>query len=324
MTKLEILNGIHQLLSKNVIGSKQMMARYKGFRGELFFENYLHNKYPEFTILDGGIIMSKDSKKSSLDNAMYFTILPRSTKLDDYINIYKGLKNIGFLELYIIKYSEVWLDKEVMVFKDETIALKVPTFQILKFNKETNVFEIVGNNVTTVTNFLTDLDTRGKNKYKIEADCKTWLIENLSKFSEAQLLKIYMDRLFFDGFIGFSKDKGKCSDIDLILKKPNGDYRFIEIKEKDLPKSKKGFGLDVPRIEDMDRIQKHSKIPYQLVVRHINNQKDRELVGWKWISILDFIKDVKGTDAVEGGTGMRSSYSSNPTLICNLNQFRNL
>ena len=165
---------------------------------------------------------------------------------------------------------------------------------------------------------------RGKNQYAIEPACKEWLIAHLSPFSEKQLLKIYMDRLFFDGFIGFSKDKGKSSDIDLIVIRPSGEYRFIEIKEKDLPRSKQGFGLDVPRIKDMERIQEQSSIEYHLVVRHINNQKDRELIGWKYIAINDFINDVKGNKAVEGGTGMRSSNSSNPTLICSLNKFSNL
>lgn len=45
MNKSEILSRIHKLLSKNVIGGKQMLARYKGFRGELFFENLLREKY---------------------------------------------------------------------------------------------------------------------------------------------------------------------------------------------------------------------------------------------------------------------------------------
>ncbi|OAD90714.1 hypothetical protein A7A78_14185 [Aequorivita soesokkakensis] len=324
MTKEEILNGIHELLSKNVIGGAQMMARYKGFRGELFFENFLSEKYPVFKILEGGIIMSKNSTKTSLDNSMYFTVLPDTSDLGDYKNIYKALSNIGFMEMYIILYADDWQEKEVMKFETETISLKVPSLKILKFDAQQNEFIETNNDVKNVTGFLEDLPKRGKNQYAIEPDCKEWLIANLSQFSEKQLLKIYMDRLFFDGFIGFSKNKGKSSDIDLILIRPTGEYRFIEIKEKDLPKSNQGFGLDVPRLEDLGRIQEQSSIEYYLAVRHINNQEDRELIGWKYISITEFEKDVKGNKTIEGGTGMRSSYSSNPTLICSLSKFRNL
>lgn len=324
MDKEEILNGIHTLLSKNVIGGKQMLARYKGFRGELFFENLLLKKYPDFEIMDGGIIMSKDSSESSLKNSMYFTILPNNTNLSNYREIYSKLSKIGFLEMYLILYNDEWVEKEVMKFENESINLKVPSFTIKKFDYKIQNFVPTNNDISTVTNFLQDQPKRNGSKYPIEDSCKDWLTENLTQFDKSQLLNIYMDRLFFDGYIGFSKNKGKSSDIDLIIKKPTGEYRLIEIKEKDLPKSKKGFGLDIPRIKDLRYIQEKSTLEYHVVIRHINNQIDRNLIDWKTISIQEFWNNVKDQKSIEGGTGMRSSQSSNPTLICSLSQFRNL
>jgi hypothetical protein len=71
----------------------------------------------------------------------------------------------------------------------------------------------------------------------------------------------------------------------------------------------------------MNRIMMHSKLNYYLTVRHIDNQKDRKLVGWKMISINDFSKNVKGQKTTEGGTGMRSINSNNPTVICEVKHF---
>ncbi len=71
----------------------------------------------------------------------------------------------------------------------------------------------------------------------------------------------------------------------------------------------------------MKKIESETGIPYFLSVRHINNQIERLLLNWRFISIDDFERNVRGGKAIEGGTGMRSASSNNPTLICDLNQF---
>jgi hypothetical protein len=111
---------------------------------------------------------------------------------------------------------------------------------------------------------------------------------------------------FLDGFIGYGYNKGKMSDIDLIAKK--GDkFELIEIKEKDLAKKAKGsFGLDIPRIIDLEKISIKSNIPYFIIVRYVNNQQERKLLSWKYTDINSFIKDVDGDKSVKGGTGDRS------------------
>lgn len=141
--------------------------------------------------------MFKDSNKTSSDNSIYFTVLPIDINLENYLNIYKCLVNIGFEEMFIILYDDNWKDEEVMHFENKTISLKVPSFEILKFNKELSNLSETDNNISNVTGFLKDLPKRGKNKYAIEKDCEEWLIKELSQFDEKQLLKIYMDRLFF-------------------------------------------------------------------------------------------------------------------------------
>lgn len=92
-----------------------------------------------------------------------------------------------------------------------------------------------------------------------------------------------------------------------------------------MPKrSKKGFGLDEPRIKYFLRISEQTGLDYYLVVRHINNQTDRELLGYRYISIKDFAENVEGSETVIGGTGMRGISTVNETKICDYDLFHKL
>lgn len=325
MDKAEILSGIHTLVSNNVIGSKQLMSRYKGFRGELLFSKFLSKKYAVYEQLNGGIIISKNSSESSLNNSIYFTVVSSKIDLDDYLNIYANLSKLSFKKLYLIIYQNDYKQLPVMHYAEETIKLPVPSFEILEYDTIKKQFTLTDNDVNNITSFFTPLTKRRRNSKPITAECKKWLFDHLVSFSKEQLIQVYFERLFLDGYIGFSMEKGKSSDIDLILKHPNEEYRLIEIKEKDLPKkAKKGFGLDVPRLKDMERIQSESGMEYHLAIRHIDNQTNRKLIDWKQISISNFAANVKNQKAIEGGTGMRSESSKNPTLICDFDQFRNI
>ena len=326
MEKKDIIGDLHSLVSHNVIGDKQLFSRYKGFRSELQCEAFIKSKYPKYKHLKGGVIISKEvGSESSLDNSIYFTTISKNETLESYLKIYESLKSI-FEEMFIITYNEDnWESSPVMVYKDKTVNLPVPKFEIFEFNKELNEFELRGDEIEILTDLLTSKSVRSRNRYPIKEDTLDWLQTELVQFDLEDLISIYCSRLIFDGFIGFLKNKGKSSDIDLILEKNGGTYKHIEIKEKDLPKkNKKGFGLDIPRIIDLHRIQKESNIEYIIIVKHINNQSERKLVNWKSIALSDFIEDVRDEEEVKGGTGMRSSNSYNPTLICDFDLFNDL
>ncbi len=327
MNKDEILESIHQLVSHNVIGGKQLFQRYKGFRAELELEEYLKSNFNTLKLLNGGLIISLDSRISSLNNSIYVTVVEKSKlELEEYIRIFTLLKVLDYVEMYLVVYdSSVESVKEVMKFSEGSVSLKLPSLEIYNFNKLENLFEVNPKGVNAIKSHFKILKIRGKNIFHIEDSHLRWLKKELNHFTENSLTNIYMERLILDGLIGFSVEKGKMSDIDLIVKRPDGEIRLIEIKEKDLPKrAKKGFGIDVPRLEDMMRVENFSGLQYHLVVKHIDNQTDRNLKEWLTIRIKDFEANVNGNDVIEGGTGMRSTNSSNPTLICDYSEFKKL
>ena len=205
------------------------------------------------------------------------------------------------------------------------VNLPVPDMNFYHFSAMDKKFMQQSKDISDVLNFFETNSIRRSNAQGAEETTSQWLHQNLAEFSQSQLLKIYMNRLFMDGFIGFGKKKGKPSDIDMIIKNISGKYSLIEVKEKDLPKrSKKGFGLDEPRLKDFLRISEKTGFDYYLVVRHINNQTDRELIGYKYISIKDFAEDVEGSESVIGGTGMRGISTVNETKICGYDLFHEL
>ena len=323
MNKAELISDLHQLVSLNVIGDKQLFNRYKGFYSELLFEEKIstYNNFEKFT---GGFMIPKAGKESSLMDSVYFTCIHVRSDHKRYEELYRILSQVGFTDMFLIKYDPDKLNyHEVIKLEDSTYSFPVPDFKVFAFNFESRKFEYVSDDIEILTGLFKSKKIRNKNKYQIKTETKNWLHNKLNDFCYEEIFKIYINRLIFDGFLGFSKYKGKPADIDYIIKKSDGKYKLLEIKEKDLPKrSKPGFGLDTGRLDDFRKIQDKTGLDYMLIVRHINNQKDRELTNWKYVTINDFYEDCRNEKPVEGGTGMRSANSSNPTLICSLGKFR--
>ena len=272
------------------------------------------------------MIISKDSSKTSLENAIYICVIGQNEFSPDYIQIFSHLSGIGFEKMILVLYEEEKFEtKQVMNYTSHSINLPVPEITLDHFSIANKKFTSMTKDITDILNFFEAHSIKTTNAKNISSTPDDWLLENLEKFSESELLKIYMNRLFLDGFIGFSKKKGKPSDIDMIVKNSAGKFSLIEIKEKDLPKkNKKGFGFDTPRLKDFLRIVGQTGLDYYLIVREVNNQIDRELVGYKYISVEDFAKDVKDSKTVIGGTGMRRSMTVNETVICSYDLFSEL
>ncbi len=310
-----ILPHLHSLISHNVIGDKQYISRYKGFVGELSFQQWLqHNQRSQCT---GGYFLPVTVGATALKNPIYFTV--SSDPPTDYVSLYHKIQNIGCHSLFFIQWIaddwRDWIPRDVMAV---AVALPVPRFTCYRFDSLNSCF--VRCEVQDFLGLYPD-QPRG-HKQPIAANIEREWLEKLAVFDETMLLNLYVQRLFFDGFIGLGKRKGIPTDIDVIIKQgsPTTDYVLIEVKEKDLSKNQ-CFGMDQQRIQDIVQISQAAKLEYYYVVKHVNNQQDRVFLNWRYINMLDFVQHLS-TALVQGGTGMRSESSSNPTQLCHQRFFK--
>ncbi|WP_026471604.1 hypothetical protein [Alkanindiges illinoisensis] len=319
-----ILECLHILLSQNVMGDIQYHHRYKGFVGELDFQEWMAVNRPITQVFAGGYFLPPKPKNTSLTDTIYFTI--SDDHYSNYRNIYIQISKLDCRQLFYIQWDNTkafqdWKSEDVMQIG---LKLSVPNFQVFYFDK--NNLDFIQADISDLLTYY-PLKKRTK-KNNIPASLKDFHISKLARFSQENLIALYVQRLFFDGFIGFGREHGIPSDIDLIIeKKQNGSpgkYLILEIKEKDLSKRPpSGFGMDLDRIKALSAIQELSECPVFYVVRHIDNQTERNFLAWKLIGISDFIKYL-GSNVIEGGTGMRSETSSNPTKICPAQYFKTL
>lgn len=321
MNNTYILNYLHNLLSHNVIGDKQYVSRYKGFVGELDFNVWARQNRPHLTIYSGGFLLPNKTGRRAIDNPIYFTV--SSDDQEGYLDIYKSMSNLPCEQMYFIKWDkdiffEDWELRDVMGFN---IEMPVPPLAIFKYDKVNHLF--FESDLDIFLEEYTRVTPRSKNLHPINESSKQFYIERLKNYSQDDLLDLYVQRLIFDGFLGFGVQKGVPGDIDLIIRNNKSELGFLEIKEKDLAKTVIGFGMDLLRYEEIKHIQDKTQVPYLYVVKHIDNQTDRNFVEWMKISIDQFIKKLDSTILI-GGSGMRSSGSYNPTRVCPYEHFKKL
>jgi len=321
--KLFILENLHHLLSCNVIGDIQYNNRYIGFDGELHFHNWFSANRDINNLYHGGYLIPPLEDSGTLDNPVYITISPSCIN-ETYNEIFHHMSKISPKLFYIHFDTSEKIDKWATVDVMSTGSqLPVPKMHVYKFDAANSQF-LDSTLEDLLTNFAKKPVTRS-NSSRITAEIKKKNIERLENHTINDLLNLYVDRLIFDGYIGLSRFRGIPSDIDAIAKKSGKELRLIEIKEKD--KSKRppvGFGMDCRRINSLLEIQNKTGIPYFYVVREVHDQSTRKFKGWKVISMSKFSKSVGSNKIIEGGTGMRSKNSKNPTKVSDYNNFNDL
>lgn len=318
--KKNIIKYIFKLLESNLyatdsnIYNRAFRNRIIGYRSELEFKDKFKTKT---VLLDGGYILPTKNKANTLDEPIYFTIT--SNEIDDsYLELYKLLSKDIFKWLFFIQFDNY----EVKNWKSSLIEnqkFPLPSLKIYKFID--GQLKMISSEINSFTSLYND-KTPAKVDFKIEQETLNECYEMLEIFDVKSLTDIYVERLIFDGFLGFSKYRGIASDIDSISKK-DGLFNFFEVKEKDLSKRNPGFGIDTRRIESIKKLKSTYSVNYYYVVKQVNNQKDRQLKAWYYIEIDDFIKYTLRNNEIEGGAGM-SNLGNNPTLVCELKYFKKI
>jgi hypothetical protein len=324
-----VLNELHDLLVHNVIGDKQYNSRYNGFIAELDFQSW-YEKNRVRSLIDGGMFIPTEKSNNPFLSAIYITSSDKPT--DGYIEIYSKACVItpNLAGLFFIKYEpefyETW-NKSVLfhVWSNGVLAEKsfsIPPFEVYEFEPSSKSF-----NICTMTNILKYF-TKSKEHLReatVPNEMKDTFISKLSKFKFEHILKLYLDRLFFDGYLNLTYTRGAPLDIDAFVYGKKGELCLLEIKEKDISKKEpQGFGMDLRRIESLNELTQLFKSRTCYVVRHINDQKERKFVDWRLIDFKDFKKHIENSPIITGGTGMRSKNSYNPTQVCAFENFKKL
>ncbi|MDR6733471.1 hypothetical protein [Sphingobacterium sp. 2149] len=314
--KEKIIDHLSTLIANNVIGDIQYHNRFNGFIGELDFKEYMILNKPENSYLDGGIFVPTKQGESYLDKPIYFTV---TNELNgSYNEIYSRISRVNCKALYILEWNidkiEDWKEIDILGVGKKIF---VPELNVSKYVNE----EFVS---SSLDEFLREFNKKA-HKYtdSVPLQVKKHFIDIIIRFDLNNLLDLYVQRFVFDGLLGLHHERGIPTDIDqIILSYKTRQYFFVEIKEKDLSKRPPiGFGMDIPRIQFFRSLKATVGFETFYIVKQINDQTSREFVNWRAISMSNFIKNCN-QQPVEGGTGMRSIGSSNPTLICPEEFFR--
>jgi hypothetical protein len=309
-----ILDNLHLLIAENVIGDKQYSSRYKGFVGELAFIEWLGKKKTKRRTFNGGYFVPIDKGSTCLMNPVYFTV-SRDQPVD-YIPIYQSINKLDCSCMFFIHWDDQvsiddWELEDVMGIDT---PIPKPKFITYIFDSLTNSF--LPSELSKVLDLYQDRRRKSRAS-KIPVEVKVEFVNKLSNFDFEHLEDLYVQRLIFDGFLGYGKNHGIPSDIDSIIEANNpSKLVFLEVKEKDLSKTEPiGFGMDVNRIKDLELLSLKSNIPCKYIVRQVNNQVERGFINWRYIDIHDFIKHL-GANEIQGGFGMGFEEGKYPTKIC--------
>jgi hypothetical protein len=331
-----ITESLHDLIYHNIycsdprspkwgpIAANGFERRALGFRAEAEFKTILSEN--NINTLDGGWLLPNVPKVSCLQNPIYFTVSNDST--ERYTELYKTLLKLRPLKMFFIRFEwEKDITKSAIIkITDNGISIPVPSFECCLF--EQGKFVNVTDGVLGLGNFLKYYGRKENvytSTYSLSHQRGEFLKNYIGNLSDEIGKDILANRLIIDGLLGMNAVKGMPADIDCIIPVEN-KFIFNEVKEKDKSKTPPvGFGMDIHRIDEIQKIGESTGCEFYYIVKEVNNQSERKHLGWRSINMKDFIRLIKGTAIKEGGSGMATARGSDhPTLVAPYEKFREL
>jgi len=323
---MSTFNFLMAALEYGLYNANAFRTRSIGLVSELeFLDHYLNiPKNRNKKVLNGGYFVSLNEGKGALENFIYYTIIDNKEDLGPYLHLYQHLFKLKGNAYYLIQTA---LSEDIAswdLLNLNGIKWPVPKISLYMYKGEKNEFDYISDS-------LDPMIAKFKLNPKYKCFKQSFSADNINSFKtnfdgllpEIQK-KMYFERFVLDVYIGSRHIRGVPTDIDIIIfdkNKITDPFTFLEIKEKDLAKKIKGFGLDSHRLNDLMTISSSTNIPYYLVVKQVRDQQSREFLNWKYINIADFKKHMNN-QVITGGTGMRSIHSVNPTYICPVEHFK--
>ena len=324
MSKKVLLSWMHELLVHNVLGDKQYNNRYNGFNGELHFMKWFRSDKGCPTA-PGGMFIPSSKTDDSFRDALY--ILPAS--LDEQDFIYEQLRFAARLAskgVFLIRFNaneplKDWAKLLVCSSHGQAPVYYPSSLKIYRLRCESDDFEEIS---LAKFSSLSGFRPSFSKKARVPEKLKLHFIEKLGRHEYRDIVDLYVSRFALDVLCSTKNpqgipQRGAPLDIDLFSYSKKDEWSIIEVKEKNL--SQNGcFGMDIRRINSLFKLCKCFSAPAYYFVRHINNQTERNFVGWKAISMRKFDREASGNN-VRGGTGMMSVNANVPTRLCRVVHF---
>lgn len=301
MTVAELKENIHKILAVSIYNSNAYNRRSRGFISELEFKRKCRSENIDY--LDGGWILFKGQGLLVDKKAAYITVSSEDVNRN-YKAFYSKLKECPLIDrLFFLKIKPEtdWGTKTITTRTGVAVIIPEPSF---------DVFEFIGgdfedSNLNTCLNYYEDID---KNFFNMSGKDISKL-DYLEHYSEEELRDLFCVRFFLD-ILMKKKNYSAPMDFDGIIIK-DGEYIVVETKEKDPGPSNKGtdtsewfFGWDSIRLLWYLYLVHTTDLNCWGVILEIDNQTDRNPVGWKKISIEGFCNSLFWGAAITAGVGM--------------------
>lgn len=236
---------------------------------------------------------------------------------ENFFKIADFLENSSFGVIYAVPFSYDGKINFTKINSDDFSAVK---WSLFFYNKG----EFVKKN--PIDFFLNWRDGKKPNKPKEQRqwDNVELITSKLEKFSENTLEAFVLKDVFY---VGLLKSIVKIStddpyDVDCFIVSSNGNSVFpLELKEKSpvFKTYKDGttnvhfFGIDTGRISCLERLCSASDSNAFYVVREVDGSEDRNLVGWKVMTLAGIVM-ASSWNPAPGGTGMTGGGTSTASL----------
>jgi hypothetical protein len=299
-TSEDIVNDLYWILTSTTSLPDLYTKRCGGFRNEKEIEELLHEK--GYQQIDGGqLIFVKKNENSEMNKIFYYTV--SNDNITNYGNLYTQLSQMDEIErLFFIKvHSDEWGRTDIKV---KNTKGQVSTRSILKPNFSVHEFSNGEWRYSSFDEIKNEMSAKRESVCKVK-DPAT--LDYMREWNTDELSKIYCNRYVLD--VELNLFKKNMMDFDSMIIN-EGNYIAIESKEKDPigkwvksidangmeeetienDTSKWAFGWDTRRYAWYNYLKTRTGLDTWYLVREVEHQRRRNLVGWKKISIDDFSK----------------------------------
>lgn len=290
ITSDNLVDDLFLIHTSTIANCDYFKKRVGGYKNEKEIEDLLRQK--GYSVLDGGqlVFSSKFSDVSLENHIMYFTV--SDDDKSRYEGLYNNISNLGEVKkLFFVKVGDVgdWTTTSITTKNSdgERIESEIvrPTLEVFEFKDHS----WINSTIEEIKDFFPE---------KTAAVCALKEIELFSymrSWSVPELAKIYRNRFVYDMML--NDRKKSMMDFDSMIFH-EGRYIAIESKEKDpIGKTAKpeepdtwSFGWDTRRFAWYFYLNQKTGLDTWYLIREIDDQENRNLVGWKKMDIDTFCR----------------------------------